>query len=250
MNQDTGQAKPEPPASPYPGPTESIASPVWAHVIPFVAWLFLLQMLGDPAGWKYAVRTIACLGLFLAFRPWQYYRRLRLQNLPLAVVVGVGVFAGWVLFETAFMNQWPAVQEAYRRFAMWPPWRVTDIELSRVYAPETCGWPLTIVRILGSAFVIGIIEEFFWRGFIYRWALEQDFLSVDLGRLDWKIFLVVALFFGLEHTRWLAGFATGIVYGLMVIKTRDIWAACIAHAITNLLLGVYVVWADQYVFWS
>ena len=39
-------------------PLTGIRAPVWAHVIPFAAWLFIMQMLGDPAGWKYALRTL------------------------------------------------------------------------------------------------------------------------------------------------------------------------------------------------
>ena len=64
------------------------------------------------------------------------------------------------------------------------------------------------------------------------------------------LLLLVALFFGLEHFRWAAGIVAGIAYGWLYIRTRDIWAVSIAHVVTNLVLGIYVVWADQYVFWS
>ena len=46
------------------------------HVVPFVAWLFFMQMLGEAAGWKYALRSVICLGLFLYLKPWQWYTRL------------------------------------------------------------------------------------------------------------------------------------------------------------------------------
>jgi CAAX prenyl protease-like protein len=103
--------------------------------------------------------------------------------------------------------------------------------------------------LAGSAFVIAIIEEFFWRGFLYRWMLGRFFLDVDHGKMSMAMLLVVSLIFGLEHARWLAGIIAGLAYGLLYIKTRDIWAASIAHVITNMLLGEYVLITGSYAFW-
>jgi hypothetical protein len=238
-----------PPEAVDPEPT-GIRSPVWSHVLPFVAWLFIMQMLGDPAGWKYAVRTVLCLGFFIYLKPWRWYSRIELKNLPLAVAVGVAVFFVWIFFETDFMAQWPAIQDGYLKYATQPPWKMPEVDIDLAYAPETCGWSLTIIRILGSACVIAVIEEFFWRGFLYRWLIKEDFLPVDLGTWHTKMFIIVCLFFGLEHFRWFVGILAGVAYGWMAIRTRDVWAVSVAHGITNLLLGLYVVWADKYLFWS
>ena len=231
-------------------PTESIHSPVWQHVIPFVAWLFVMQMLGDPEGWKYALRSALCLGLFFYFRPWKYYPPLQLKNVGIALVGGVFVFFAWIFFETRWMEQWPKIQNLYLLIGTMMPWEIKEITLNDSYSPAVCGWHFTATRIIGSAFVIAFIEEFFFRGFIYRWMFKEEFTEVDIGEFDWKIFLGVALFFGIEHHRWIMGVVAGIVYCAIMIRTRDIWAAGIAHAVTNLLLGLYVVWADQYQFWS
>lgn len=117
------------------------------------------------------------------------------------------------------------------------------------YAPSICGWGYTLVRLAGSALVISVIEEFFWRGFLYRWIQKVDFLSVNPGVLDWTAFLATAAIFGAEHTEWLAGFLCGLAYGALYLKTRDIWAACVAHVTTNLLLGIYVLATGAYQFW-
>ena len=225
--------------------------PTLAHVLPFLAWLFVAHMLGEPAGWKYAVRSAVCLGLFLYFRPWQWYAPLQWKHLPLAVAVGLGVFVVWIAGETQFVGQWPAVQAAYQKFCILPPWRLPEPPVDpHAYSPAVAGLAFTITRILGSALVIALIEEFFWRGFLYRWMLRANFLKLDLGTFDWKIFLFVALFFGLEHHRWLVGILAGLAYGWMLIRTRDIWAVAVAHAVTNLVLGLYVVWSGNYAFWS
>ena len=121
--------------------------------------------------------------------------------------------------------------------------------IGNFYAPSVCGWGYTLLRLAGSAFVISVIEEFFWRGFLYRWIQKIDFLDVDPGKLAWPAFLGTAALFGAEHTEWLAGIVCGLVYGWMYVRTRDIWSVCIAHATTNLLLGVYVLATGAYQFW-
>ena len=117
------------------------------------------------------------------------------------------------------------------------------------YAPEICGWPLALVRLAGSVFVISVAEEFFWRGFLMRWIQHIDFLDIDVGHFHALAFAVTAIAFGAEHTEWLVGILCGIAYGWFCLRTRDIWAACIAHATTNLLLGAYVFLTGAYQFW-
>ncbi len=221
-----------------------------AHVVPFVAWLGCMMVLGDPAGWKYALRTVLCLGLFVAFRPWRWYPRLDARHILPAVLTGVLVFVVWIAGESDVASRWPGLQAAYIQFGTMPSWAGAVPQADRVYAPETAGWCMTVMRIAGSAFVIALLEEFFFRGFLYRYLIHADFLKVDPGRMHRVFFVVVALVFAAEHWRWLAGLLAGLAYGLLMIRTRDIWAAGIAHAVTNLLLGIYVVWADQYIFWG
>ncbi len=234
-----------------PGPAPD--SPVraqWAHIIPFVAWLFAMQMLGDAAGWKYAVRSVVCAGLFLWLRPWAGYPALKVRNLPLAFAAGVAVYGAWVGLQTAwFGGRFPAIQEFYLRYAVLPWGRFPEPLTSFPYAPEVCGWPLALARLAGSAFVIAVIEEFFWRGWLYRWMLGKDFRAVDPGRFDLWPFLLTAVVFAVEHNEWLAGLFAGLVYGWLYLKTRDIWATAVAHIITNFILGWHVLATGAYHFW-
>jgi len=219
------------------------------HAAPFVAWLFLMKMLGDPAGWKYAVRAVTCLGLFVGLRPWRGYAPLSLRHLGVALGAGVGVFVLWIAMETPIAARFTTLQDLYLKWAVMPFGKLPEPMDTQPYAPAVCGWPLTIVRLLGSALVIAVIEEFFWRGFVYRWMLARDFMKVDLGTVHVGIFLAVGLVFGLEHNRWLAGFLAGAAFGWVMIRTRNIWAACVAHVTTNFLLGVYVIKTASWSFW-
>ncbi len=104
--------------------------------------------------------------------------------------------------------------------------------------------------MLGSALVIGVIEEFFWRGCLYRALVQSRFLEVKLSHMHAGFFILVAVFFGLEHQRWLVGILAGLAYGGLMIRTGSIWPPVVAHAVTNLMLGIYVVATDSYAFWS
>lgn len=230
---------------------QSVERPTIAHIAPFIAWLFIAHMMGDPDGWKYAVRSAVCLGLLLWLRPWRWYPPLNIRNIPLALAVGIAVCVVWVIGETEWLHRTaPWLYEFYGKWAVLPLGEMREPLTEFPYSPENSGWPLTLVRIAGSALVIGVIEEFFWRGWLYRWMLARNFLRVDPATYDRFAFLAVALVFGLEHQEWLAGWAAGLAYGWLYLKTRDIWAATIAHAVTNALLGWYVVYAEAYWFWS
>ena len=222
---------------------------VWAHALPFAVWLALMELPGMPPAWNYALRTAVCLVLFVWLCPSCWYQQLQVRNLPLAFVVGVAVFAVWVLPESSWARQWPALQDFYFRWAVLPLGKIPEPLTFLPYAPEVCGWPLTLTRLAGSALVIAAIEEFFWRGLVYRWLIGKEFMKIDLGTLRWPILIAVSICFGLEHDRWLAGIVAGLAYGLLAIRTRDIWAAVIAHVVTNLLLGLYVLAMGAYGFW-
>jgi membrane protease YdiL (CAAX protease family) len=226
--------------------------PVWSHVAPYVAWLSILFGWDHPTAWKYVVLTALGTGLLLSGRPWRYYPAPRLRYVPAGVAVGLLVFILWVGAETPWMQRHaPGFHEFYLRFfGNLSGFGKRPAPLTETpYAPEVCGWALSIVRLCGSAFVIAAIEEFFFRGFLYRWLMGSDFLKVDAGRFDRLAFFAVAVIFGFEHETWLAGILCGLLYGGLYVRTRDLWAPIIAHVTTNFVLGLYVLATGAYRLW-
>lgn len=221
-----------------------------AHIAPFGLWLALMHFLDVPQltpAMAYALRSAICLAALLILRPWRWYEGPKLKHIPLAVAAGIVVLALWVFGESPWCPE--AIRDLYIRWGVRPFGELREPIESTPYAPSVCGWPLTLVRIGGSAFVIGVIEEFFWRGFVYRWGIRGKFLTIGLGELDLRVFLVVALVFGLEHHEWLAGTLCGLIYGWIILRTRNLWTGIVAHALTNFLLGFYIVATGSYQFW-
>ncbi|MCX6995700.1 MAG: CAAX prenyl protease-related protein [Kiritimatiellaeota bacterium] len=237
-----------------PAPGSENRRAVISHAVPFGAWLAIMMLLDVPAlppGWRYTLQTVVCAGLFIVLRPWRWYAPLNVRNLPLALVIGVLVYLVWVGPESAWMKSHnPVIYDFYQKmFAVQPWFEVPKPPKIWQFAPEVCGWPLSLVRLAGSACVIAVIEEFFFRGFIYRFIVADDFLRLDVGYFHPAIFFLVNVMFGFEHGQWLAGIFAGLAFGFVMIITRDIWAAACSHAITNYLLGLYVLATGNYHFW-
>lgn len=242
------------------------------HVAPFALWvgmIFLLQALGEFGlcprwlyPWSYAVKSAACAALFLWLRPWRGYDVLRARHLPLALAVGAAVAVAWILPESPWLGRVaPGAQAFYNRWLIMMPGTFPDYYVpslfpalppghpSLAYSPEEAGWTLALLKLAGSAGVIAVVEEFFFRGFFYRWLRAGSFWKVPLGVFDAQAFWTTAAVFGLEHDRWFAGALAGVAYGWLAVRTDGVWAPAVAHATTNLLLGVYVLASRQYGFW-
>lgn len=242
------------------------------HVVPFVLWIAVLFLLWALEGfrvcprwlypWSYAAKSVGCAALFLLFRPWRLYGRVRGRHLAPAVLTGLAVAALWVTPELPAVGHiLPGFQQAYYRWFVLMPGALPDYydpalfpavpfgHVALSYSPEEAGWGLTLMKLIGSAGVIAVIEEFFFRGFLYRWLRRVRFWEVPMGVFDAQTFWAVVAVFGFEHDRWLAGCLAGAAYGWLAARTGDIWAAALAHGLTNLLLGIYVILSRQYGFW-
>lgn len=225
-------------------PTANTLSPAaLARIIPFAAFMALLALrgylpdsLGLDSRWVYALQTLLVAGL-LAWH-WRDYGELARQNLPDAreigwsVVVGIAVFALWVKLDAPWMQ----LGEATASFVPLEP----DGRLN---------WPLILFRLAGAALVVPLMEELFWRSFLMRWLERPGFEWVDPQRVALKAIVLSTFIFMLAHTLWLAAIVAGLAYALLYRWSGRLWTAVIAHAVTNGLLGIWVIASHRWEFW-
>jgi len=106
------------------------------------------------------------------------------------------------------------------------------------------------VRFFGLVIMVPICEELLLRGFLMRYIESPDWWQVNLGRLSLRTMMVAPLYGLATHPA--EAIAAVAWFGLvtwLVHRTGKFWDAVIAHAVTNLLLGLYVcIWA-QWHFW-
>lgn len=226
-----------------PAATPALSPAALARCIPFAVFMALLALrgylpdsLGVDARWIYGVQTAIVAGLLAWY--WRGYGELVRQNLPdaretgWAVVVGIAVFALWVQLDAPWMQLGTAT-------ASFVP----------LDAHGQLIWPLVLLRLAGAALVVPVMEELFWRSFLMRWVQHPGFERVDPQTVGVKAIVVSTFVFTLAHTLWLAAVVAGLAYALLYRHTGKLWSAVIAHAVTNGLLGVWVIATRRWEFW-
>jgi len=108
---------------------------------------------------------------------------------------------------------------------------------------------LIAARLIGAGVVVPVMEELFWRSFLMRYLINPNFRSVPMGAFAWFSFIGVAILFGLEHHRVIVGIVAGVIYNLLLILQKKLRGAILAHGITNLGLGIYVLLTGSWMFW-
>ena len=114
---------------------------------------------------------------------------------------------------------------------------------------NTAAYGLIAVRLMGAAVVVPIMEELFWRSFLMRYLIHSNFRSVPMGAFTWFSFMGVAILFGLEHHRVVVGIIVGLLYNLLLIRQKKLRGVILAHGVTNLGLGLYVLITGSWMFW-
>jgi CAAX prenyl protease-like protein len=214
-----------------------------ARIVPFALFMALLAVRGalpEDAGidprWVYGVTVLVVGATLLYFR--RDYAELARGTAPtlaewaLAIVVGLVVFGLWIMLDA--------------------PWMVLG-EATATFRPvDDAGgldWPLIAVRWVGAALLVPVMEELFWRSFLMRWIEQPNFESVDPRRVGLKAIALSTAVFTLAHTLWLAAIVAGLAYALLYRHTGKLWVPVISHAVTNGVLGVWVVHTGQWQFW-
>jgi CAAX prenyl protease-like protein len=223
-------------------------SPALVRFLPFavfIALTFLQDRFGEAGRyWIYFGKTLAGAAILVAV--WRHIQELEWRFSWEAVVVGVAVFAIWVGLD----GRYPPTQALFEKLGISKPVTGTPWNPNAAFG---AGSGLAVffiaVRILGSSLVVPPLEEVFFRSFVYRFIASKDFLSVPLNRFLPVPFLVTSLLFGFEHQEWLAGILCGFAYQGLVIWKGRLGDAITAHAITNFLLGLWVVWRGAWHFW-
>jgi CAAX prenyl protease-like protein len=223
----------------------NLSTAAWQRIIPFAVFIGLLALRGqapsdgswgfDPR-WLYPATVLLVGGLLVWW--WRNYGELQRSNWPtarellLAVLVGLAVFVAWINLDAPWM-------QLAKPAAGFVP----------VDAQGQLIWPLVVARWLGAALLVPVMEELFWRSFLMRWIERPVFEGVDPRRVGLRAVVLSTFVFMLAHTLWLAAIVAGLAYAWLYRATGRLWAAVIAHAVTNGALGIWVVMQRQWAFW-
>ncbi|MFM1768122.1 MAG: hypothetical protein RJA22_651 [Verrucomicrobiota bacterium] len=220
-------------------------TPLVARVAPFLLFVILTFAQGSLGAtgpyWLYLLKTV--LGVAMLIAVWPAVAEMRWTLSWEGVVTGVAVFGLWVGLDPLCERLgWSGSYPKMDLGEPWNPFRVCG-------EGSALAWMFVAVRLAGSSMVVPMLEEVFYRSFLYRYAEKADFLSVPLGRFLPRPFLIASVIFALAHREWLAALLCAFAYQGLVCWKKRLGDAMTAHAVTNLLLGLAVVYRGQWQFW-
>jgi CAAX prenyl protease-like protein len=210
---------------------------------PFAVFMLLLAVapslpFGQP--WESLVR-VGVLGLVIVVLSGSLLTTFRVRHAAASIALALAVCALWVapdLLVPGWRSHW-LFQNS-----------VTGTIKTSI-APAELANPLVLVlRIARAAILVPILEELFWRGWLPRWIVNNDWQQVPLGRYTTLAFVATAVLFASEHGPfWEVGLLCGLIYNWWMWRTKSLGDLMLVHAVTNAALSGYVLLTGKYEYW-
>lgn len=214
------------------------------RVLPFAIYIFFLALsdylpliinglgissLSWDSQWLYPVRVMLVLATLFYF--WRGYVEFTIkpvaQDFVPAVLAGLLVFLVWIL--------------------PYPAWTGVNDHIQSSSTEQDILW--LSARLIGAALIVPVMEEIFWRSLVMRWIENKNFLNTSPKNVSLFALFVSSGVFALAHHLWLAGLLAGLVYGALYIKYNNLWIPIVAHAVTNGVLGIWVILTGNWQYW-
>lgn len=217
--------------------------PATQWIAPFLFFMLLLALspsipLAQP--WE-SVFRVGSLVLVIALFSWGIVREMRVRHAAGSIALGIAVCALWVAPDLLF-----------------PGWRShwlfqngitgtlkTSIDPAELANPLVAG-----LRVARAALLVPILEELFWRGWLPRWLVNNDWQKVPLGTYTTFAFVGTAVLFAMEHgPYWEVGLLCGLIYNWWMWRTRSLGDLVLTHGVTNAALSGFVLVTGRYEYW-
>ncbi len=223
----------------------------WVRIIPFAVFMLFigLQQILEwtvVKGWLdltaqqmlylYPIKALLVTGLLIFF--WRKYTELHFADFKNLTHTVASIFLGLLVFILWINMDWGIA--TFGESKGFDPFLIDD---------DTTRNLMIFSRIFGAALVVPIMEELFWRSFMLRYIITANFTTIRIGTYTLTSFVICAVLFGLEHNLFLAGIMAGVSYSLLLYWTKSIFQCILAHAVTNLVLGIYVLQTGYWQFW-
>src|SRR5438045_6244245 len=209
-----------------------------AYTLPIVTFSFLLGAVSvlhkignniwftSAEYWIYPVQTILCGALLIRF--YREYRFLSPSRVGFIMVTGVLVFLLWI---------------SPQQFLGLPP-RTIGFNPASIFGNQSpLYWPTIILRFLRLVIVVPFVEEIFWRGFLLRYFIDENFERVPFGAFSCLSFSIVALSFAFSHSPadWSVALVTGVIYNGVAYRTKNLSSCILKSSVTNHLFALWLL---------
>jgi CAAX prenyl protease-like protein len=220
-----------------------------AYVLPMLVFLAFVWAGGN---WKnlypqmYVARALIVPILLALF--WRSYTKIRWNGWWLGAILGVVSIFQWVGMQ--LLLQKIAIHHNGETYAPFKP-SPDAFDPTKAFSSPAIMWTWIAIRIASASLVVPVMEELFWRDFLWRsFIAPADFKLAKVGEWDWKAYLGVSVAFACVHGNWwLTSIVWALLIGALLLRTKSLGACIVMHGVTNLLLGMYVLYTHDWSFW-
>lgn len=220
-----------------------------AYVLPFLAFMIIAMRYPDvqpdsiddiSVDWYFYLviaQVVVCGGL-VAFFFRQIVRKFPVRMDHWGVIVGVVGIVVWIGFcelgierrilTAVGLESWLGERVGFNPFA-----QITN---------DGRRWAFLLFRFSLLALVVPVIEELFLRAWFIRFMEDPDWQKIALASLGTAGYIWSVSYGVLTHPG--EAIAAAVWFGMvtwLMFKTGKLWNCILAHAVTNLLLGIYIV---------
>ncbi len=233
--------------SPLPYDAPEPEWPLWLPMAVFMAIIWVGSFFADSLPYAYLARTFIVGGLLIVI--WKHIPKITWTHLGLGVIVGVVGTVQWIGMELGLIYL-----VGREGFKLGPLQLVSNIDkfydYPAAFADPNMLYAFLAVRLLGPVLVVPIVEELFWRNWLWRTIIAPaDIRLARVGEYDRNAFWLVPVAFAFVHVQFLTAIVWGLLIAWLLVRTKSLGACIVAHALTNLLLGLWVLatWKLNYV---
>lgn len=199
----------------------------WFHyVAPFLLYFALTEAATYLPNWHfhlYLAKIILTGGLLWAWRHKFYHDvsgKLSSTQLALsALAATISIMSWWICIKLEWVN------------------------LTAHTVPTQ--WPLALTVFVvgfisvGASILVPILSELFWRSFMLRYLIEQDFKSVALGQFQFFSFIVVIALTTFPSPYTIPVAITCCIQNILIVWQKNLRCCIVANMLTSSVLTLY-----------
>ena len=230
-------------------PDPSAAWPFVAPMVVFLIFVFIGGLEDRWHAWSYVARTLIVGGMLIWLWP-RLRKDVEWTHLGLGVLVGALGVVQWVGMDKILLEVRGEFPEKWALGGLWNL-LISSARPGEGYNPvkeilEPSGLvaflAFVAIRTLGPVLVVPVMEELFWRNWLWRSIISpNNWRLAVIGEPDKIAFMGTSLAFALVHPQRLVSVVWALMIAWLLVRTRSVGACIVAHAVTNLLLAAYVL---------
>ncbi len=217
--------------------------PSLPYIAPFGLFLFFLALAATfhfAASWSVPLWVVVLAAV--CYICWPAEIALKPAHPLASVAIGLAVFLLWIAPD--------ALIPGYRQHVLFSNGLTGHLQSSIRSVELQSSWVLAW-RTARAVLIVPVVEELFWRAWLMRWLIRNDFERVPLGAYAPLAFWLTALLFASEHgPYWDVGLITGVIYNFWMVRSKSVSDCILMHAVTNGALSWYIISTAQWQYWQ